>query len=163
MIFFHPYREKYEFRRFFFIRGAEDVTLVNKNNSLLTMKRWIDPHMYPLRTVSCFVHSYYQKRVFFYNLDSSTTNDWGLGFLLPKAREEPGHGAAKVQGSIQEELTLGPTEWCCHIDQKIGEVCKMHLSWLKALYIHRIVLMWLGVVPIQSMKCPFWKRSYCLL
>jgi len=100
VIFFHPYRERSKFRRLFFIHRAEDVTLVNKSNSLLPTTGRTDPCIYLWRTVSCFVTSSE------FSFPALVLNQ-SLCFPLTKAREKLGHGAAQVQGSIQGELALG--------------------------------------------------------
>lgn len=81
-----------------------------------------------------------------------------LGSLLTKARQKPGCGATEVQGRNQGELVGGPAEWHPHMDENIMQVCKMHLSRLKALYTCRMVLVW-GLFPLKvSSECPFWRK-----
>lgn len=71
-------------------------------------------------------------------LQQRMTGVWA--FYCPKPERSQDMVLQRCKAASRKSLHWGPAERCCHIDQKIGEVCKMHLSWLKALYIHRIIL-----------------------
>lgn len=161
MIFFHPYRERSKCGKLFFIYGAEDMTLLNKSNSLLPVKVWTNPCIYPLRIVSCFVYSCYQQWVFFHNFFSQhwVTRVWAF-YWSERSQDIV---LQRCKAASRESLHWGPAEWGSHMDQKTGHVCKMHPPWFKALYICRIILMWLGVVLTQKFKVPILKKNLSLV
>lgn len=127
VIFFHPCRERSKVRKLFFFHGAEDVTLVNKNKPLLPMKGLNDPHIYPLRTVSCFVYSCCQQWVFFYNFCSQHWITGVRAFYWPKPersqdmvlqRSETASMGSLHCGQLNEALT-----WTRRLDRSAKCIC----------------------------------------
>lgn len=145
MIIFHLYRERFKSRKLFFIYGAEDMTLVNKSNSLLPVKRW--SLNLPLRTfLQQLLYSCYQQWVSL----TWITQVWGS--CWPNPDRNQGVVLLKCKGETRESLR-GPAEWHPHMDQSIVQVCKMHPHLKPFTFVGELF-------PLQVYsKCPFWGKA----
>lgn len=84
----HLYRERFKSRRLFFIYGAEDVTMVNRSNSLLPEKRWTDPCICPLSTFSCNFYSVFTSSELCFTPLALSTGQPKFGFPAEQSQTE---------------------------------------------------------------------------
>lgn len=157
MIILHLYRERFKSRKLFFIYGAEDMTLVNKSNSLLPVKRW--SLNLPLRTfLQQLLYSCYQQWVSL----TWITQVWGSCWPKPDRNQDV--VLLKCKAETRESLR-GPAEWHPHMDQSIVQVCKMHphLKPFTFVPITCVHLYTWRVVPTPSiLKVSILRESYLL-